>query len=186
VFGWFKTKPPPLLASAEEREVILAKQHRLFREVDAAFHSYLEVITANPKWDDGQIEQELVRRGASPGLAEDCVVFGPIAWGREVAGGLGVSVSPLCRIRSLLDGIEWEQPLAYEFAYAWARAVICLYRTPERPERNEVFKLVSLRSAEVDCINNALHAGASEADVRESKLDPLLVHLRRSAPGQPS
>src|SRR5262249_5445131 len=79
------------------------------------------------------------------------------------------------------DGSEWEQPLGHEFAYTWARAMIGLYRTPER---NEVFKLVALRSAEVDCVNNALKAGVSEADLREGKLEPSLVHLRRAAPGQ--
>ena len=85
------------------------------------------------------------------------------------------------RVRSLIDGSEWEQPYADEFAYAWARAMIGLYRTAER---NEVFKLVSLRSAEVDCINSALNAGASQADLREGGIEPLLVHLRRTAPRQ--
>jgi hypothetical protein len=178
MLGWFRKKSRPALASAEEREAILANQHPVFREVDAAFHAYLEVVTGNPRWDDGRIEQELVRRGVAAGLAEDCVVFGPIAWGREVVEGLGVACSSLCRVHSLIDGSEWEQPLANELAYAWARAVIVLYRTPER---NEVFKLVSLRSAEMNCVNNALHAGVSEADLQESKLKPSLVHLRRAA-----
>jgi hypothetical protein len=183
MFGWFRKNPRSPLAPAEEREAILATQHRLFREVDAAFHAYLEVVTAHPRWEDGRIEQELVRRGVSVGLAEDCVVFGPIAWGREVLEGLGVAWSPVCRVRSLIDGSEWEQPFTFEFAYAWARAMIGLYRTPER---NEVFKQVSLRSAEVDCVNNALHAGVSAADLREFKLEPSLVHLRRTPPVRPS
>ncbi len=170
-------KLPTPLASAEEREAILAEQHIVFREVDAGFHVYLEVVTANPTWDDGRIEQELVRRGVAASLAEECVSFGPIAWGREVVGQLGVECSPRYRLHSLIDGGERELPLAHEFAYAWARATIGLYRTPER---NEVFKLVAVRSAEVDCVSNALNAGASEADLHESKLQPLLVHLRRT------
>jgi len=181
MFGWFQKKPRLPLAPTEEREAILARQHRIFREVDAGFHAYLEVVTADPRRDDGRIEQDLIRRGVAAGLAEDCVVFAPLAWGREVVEGLGVTCSPLCRVRSLIDGGEWEQPLAGEPAYAWARAMVGLYRTPGR---NEVFKLVSFRSAEVDCVNNMLHAGASEADLREARLEPTLVHLRRAAPRQ--
>jgi hypothetical protein len=179
VFGWFQKKTRLPLAPAEEREAVLAKQYPLFREVDAAFHAYLEVVTASPRWDDGRVEQELVRRGVSAGLAEDCVVFGPLAWGREVVEGLGAKYHPLVRVRSILGGSEWEQPLTCEMAYAWARAMIGLYRTPER---NEVFQLVSFRSAEVDCLNNTLHAGASESDLREVELEPTPVPLRRRTP----
>jgi hypothetical protein len=78
---------------------------------------------------------------------------------------LGVPYSARVRVRSLIDGSEWEQPYTYEFAFAWARAMIGLYRTAER---NEVFKMVSLRSAEVDCINTALDAGVSQDDLRRA------------------
>ena len=181
MFDWFKSKPQSPLATAEEREAVLAQQHPVFREVDVAFHAYLEVVTTNPQWDDGRIEQELVQRGLTASLVEDCVVFAPIAWGSEVADGLGVAYSQRLRVRSLIDGSEWEQAYTYEFAYAWARAMLGLY---SNAERNEVFKLVSLRSAEVDCINNALIAGASQADLQASGIAPLLVHLRRPPPSQ--
>jgi hypothetical protein len=175
MFGWFKKKPCLLLASAQEREAILAKQHPLFRQVDAAFHAYLEIVTANPRLDDGRIEQELLHRGIEVGLAEEVVTFAPMAWGREVAEQLGVECSPLYRLHSMIDGNEQELPLANELAYAWARAMIGLYRTPER---NEVFKMVSLRSAELAAINNALQAG--ESDVRGGKLQPSLVYFQRT------
>jgi hypothetical protein len=54
------------------------------------------------------------------------------------------------------------------------------------PERNEVFKLVSTRSAEFNAINNALSGSASAADLRGSSLQPSLVHFRtppRITPG---
>ncbi len=176
MFGWFKKKPRLALASTEEREAILAKQHSVFREVDAAFHAYLEVVTANPQWDDGQIEQEMVIRGIAAALAEECVTFGPMAWGREVVEQLSVSCSPLFRLHSMIDGTERDLPLANELAYAWARAMIGLYRIPDR---NEVFKLVAGRSAELDAVNNALNGGASAASLRECKMQPSIVHFRR-------
>lgn len=179
MLGWFQKKPRLPLAAVEEREAILSKQHPLFREVDAGFHAYLEVIVANPQWDDSQIEQELVRRGIASRLAEECVTFGPMAWGREVAEQLGVACSPLFRLHNMIDGTERDMPLANELAYAWARAMIGLYRTPER---NEVFKLVSTRSAEVNAVSNALYAGASEANLQGSSLQPSLVHFRRAVP----
>jgi hypothetical protein len=175
MFGWFKKKSR--IASPEEREAILAKQHSIFREVDAAFDTYLEVLTANPQLDDGQIEQEMLSRGIAAALAEECVTFGPMAWGREVVEELGVSCSPLFRLHSMIDDTERDLPLANESVYAWARAMIELYRTPDR---NEVFKLVVGRSAELDAVNNALNGGASAASLRECKMQPSLVHFRRA------
>ena len=175
MFGWFKKKSR--LASTEEREAILAKQHSVFCETDAGFHVYLEVVTANPQWDDGQIEQEMVRRGVAAALAEECVTFGPMAWGRDVVEQLGVTCNPLYRLHNMVDDTERDVPLANELAYAWARAIIGLYRTSDR---NEVFKLVAGRSAELGAVNNALNGGASPESLREGKMQPSLVHFRRS------
>src|SRR5213075_1938120 len=105
-------------------------------------------------------EQEMVSRGIEVAVAEECVTFGPMAWGREVVEQLGVSCSPLFRLHSMIDDTECDLTLANELVYAWARAMIGLYRTPDR---NEVFKLVSGRSAELDAVNNALNGGASAA-----------------------
>ena len=115
----FRKKSQSPLASANERREILAKQHPIFGEVDSAFHTYLEVVSTNSLWDDGQIEQELIRLGVAAGLAEECVTFGPMAWGREVVEQLGVECSPLFRLHSMIDGTECDLPLAHEFAYAW-------------------------------------------------------------------
>jgi len=184
MLGWFQKKPRSPLASVNEREAILAKQHPIFREVDAAFHVYLEVVTANPQWRDDQVEQEMVRRGIAAGLAEECVTFGPMAWGRAIVEQLGVSCSPLFRLHSMIDGAERDLPLANEFVYAWARAMAGLYRTPER---NVVFKLVANRSAELNAVNTALNSGVSEADLRCSSLQPSHVHFRRPiSPGSTS
>jgi len=66
VFSWLRKNPRAPLAAPEEREAVLAGLHPVFREVDAAFHTYLEVVTANPRWGDVHVEQELVRRVAAP------------------------------------------------------------------------------------------------------------------------
>jgi hypothetical protein len=144
--------------------------------VDAVFHAYLDVVTANPEWDDGQVKHALVRRGVAARHAEECVAFGPMAWGRAVVEQLGVSCSPQFRLHSMIDGTERDLPLEYELVCAWARAMIGMYRTAER---NEVFKLVSGRSAELDAVINALHGGASKADLQGSRLQPSIVHFRR-------
>ena len=176
--------PMPLLASAEEREPLLATAHVLFREVDAAVHAYLEVLTANPDWEDDRVEAELVRRGVNAGLAEDCVVFVPMAWGRDVAESLGLECSPVFRLHSTTDGGGVERPLTCEFAYAWGRAMLGVYSTAER---GSVLSLVAMRSSEVNAVNNALNGGASAADLRGSKMSPTLVYLRRtSQPGPES
>jgi hypothetical protein len=180
MLGWFKKRPTLPLASAEEREALLRDLHPLFRVVDAGFHTYMEVVAANPTWDDNRIEQELRTRGVEAELAQEVVSFAPLAFGREVVQQLSVKCSDLYRLHNLTDGSERELPLANETAYAWARAMIGLYRTAER---NEAFMLVAGRSAELDAVNNALHGGVTEEGLRECTLGPSLVHFRRAAQG---
>jgi hypothetical protein len=145
--------------------------------VDAAFHAYLEIITANPKWDDGQIEYELIRQGIAAHIAEECISFAPMAWGRNIVEQLGVTCSPTYRLHSLVDDAEQDLPLANEPVFVWARHMIGVYHTPDR---NEVFQIVAKRSAEVDCINNLLTAGTDKDDLQRCTLRPALVHFRRS------
>jgi hypothetical protein len=171
------------LDTTAEREAILSGAHPIFREVDVAFHAYLEVLFTNPTWEDDAIEEELLRRGISPRLAADCVIFGPIAFGRKIAELLGMDLSPTFRLHSLIDETETELPLANEIVYAWARAMIDVYRNPDRPERTEVLRLVCERSSEYKAINNALYAGETQESLRECRLQPTLVYLRRPGPG---
>jgi hypothetical protein len=95
MFGWFKKRSPSLLASAEERETILSKFHPVFRVIDTDFHIFLEVVVANPTWDDNQIAQALCARGVEPDSAQNLVSFAPLAFGRETVGQAvaGLSVS---------------------------------------------------------------------------------------------
>ncbi|MGL4423159.1 MAG: hypothetical protein ACRCZF_21030, partial [Gemmataceae bacterium] len=93
MLNWFKKKAvsQSALLTYEERKANFPDENPLWREVDTAFHTYLEVVTAHPKWNDGDIEQEMVRRGIPISNTEDCVVFGPLAWGRELVAAGGVT-----------------------------------------------------------------------------------------------
>jgi hypothetical protein len=193
MFDWFKKRaapspalrftpapPPAPLASVDEREAVLRDLHPLFRGVDAAFHIYIEIASANPEWDDDRIERVLRVRGVDSVLAQELVSFAPLAFGREIVQELGVHCSDLYRLHNLADGSETELPLAGEMAYAWARAMVGLYRTAER---NEVFKRVAVRSAELNAVNNGLHGGVAKEELRDSRFAPSLVYLRRASPG---
>jgi hypothetical protein len=178
MFGLFKKKPQPgQLASPEEREAILSTLHPVFRPLDTAFHAFLEVVSANPTWDDNQIEKALCGRGVDAESAGDLVAFAPLAFGREIVEQLGVKGSETYRLHNLVDGSDKDLPLADEPAYAWARQMIDLYRTRER---NELFKRVALRSAELAAINKALASGITQDDLVKGTLAPPVVSLRRS------
>jgi hypothetical protein len=190
MFDWFKKRevpvpprtpapaPPASLASVDEREAVLGDLHPLFRVVDTGFHVYMEIAAANPGWDDDRVERVLRGRGVDSVLAQELVSFAPLAFGREIVQELGVRCSDLYRLHNLADGLETELPLVGEMAYAWARAMVGLYRTAER---NEVFKRVAGRSAELNAVNNALHGGVTAEELRESTLGPTLVYLRRTS-----
>lgn len=177
MFGWFKKQQTAQLASPEEREAILSKLHPVFRAVDTGFHAFLEVVSANPTWDDSQIEQALCARGVDPQSAQDLVAFAPLAFGREIVEQLGVKGSDTYRLHNLSNGTDSVLPLAAELTYAWARQMIGLYRTRER---NELFKVIALRSAEVAAINKALAGGITQEELVKGTLAPPVVSLRRS------
>jgi hypothetical protein len=178
MFGLFKKKPQPApLASPEEREAVLSKLHPVFRPLDTAFHAFLEVVSANPAWGDNQIEQALFERGVDADCAQDLVAFAPLAFGREIVEQLGVQGSQTYRLHNLVNGTDCDLLLADEPAYAWARAMIDLYRTRER---NELFKLIALRSAELAAINKALASGITQDELVKGTLARPVVSLRRS------
>lgn len=173
MLGWFRKQAQP----PSRREQLLRQMHPAFREVDAGFQRYMDTATVHPDWDDNQIEQELGRAGVEPVLAQELVSFVPMAFGREVVAQLGVKCSDDFRLHEMSDDSEQDLPLANEMAFVWAKAVAVEYRTPEL---NHVFKKVASRSAELDAVNNALQGGASPEQLRESKLAPSVVYLRRA------
>src|SRR5262245_31809640 len=121
--------PPPAPASrgpVSEHEKVLQTLHPVFRQVDAMFQKYIEVIAQHPDWDDVQIDKELLRRGVPAENAEDLIVFIPLAFGREVVEQLGVSIS------EQYDCGGQMVPLANEIFHAWGRQVAGAYRTQER------------------------------------------------------
>jgi len=177
MFGWFKKQQTAQLATPEEREAILSQLDPTFRPLDAPLHAFLEVVSANPKWDDNQIEQALCARGVEADCAQSLVAFVPLAFGRAIVEQLGVKGSDTYRLHNLVDGTDKDLPLADEPAYAWARQMIGLYRTSQR---NELFKLIALRSAELAAINKALASGLTQDELVKGTLAPPVVSLSRS------
>ncbi|HEY1065511.1 MAG TPA: hypothetical protein VGE52_05360 [Pirellulales bacterium] len=168
--------PGSLVIPTSARESLLAAQPAEFREVDWAFHVYLEVLCTHPKWDDNQFELELAHRGVPRRLAEECPAFGPLAWGRTLVEQLGVECSPNFELHSLIDGREREFPLLNEPVFVWARLLAPFYHTPER---ESVFKLVAQRSVELELVSNALQNAPPNSTLAGSVLGPPLVYLRR-------
>ena len=117
------------------------------------------------------------RRGVEPQLAQELVSFVPMAFGREVVEQLGVKCSDNYLMHNMLDDSEKEMPLAMEMAFAWAKGLIGEYRNSAC---NEIFKLIAGRSAELDAVNNALNGGVTVEGLKECKLGPSVVHLRRA------
>ena len=173
MLDWSKKKPQP----SPQREQLLRRMHPVFREVDAGFQQYADTVTTHSDWDDNQVEAELCRRGVAPALAQELVSFVPMAFGREIIAQLGVKCSDDFRLHEMSDDSEQDLPLANEMAFAWAKAVAGEYRTPEL---NHIFKLITSRSAELGAVSSALNAGLSQDQLRESKLAPSLVYLRRA------
>lgn len=176
MLGWIKKKPKPSSARAE----LLRRAHPVFREVDAGFQKYIHILTAHSQWGDNQIQDELLRLGVGSDLAQDLVSFVPMAFGREVVAELGVHCSDDFRLHETSNDSEQDLPLANEMVFAWAKAVVGEYRTPKL---NHLFKLIASRSAELDAVNNALIAGMTQDQLRESKLAPSVVYLSRANKG---
>lgn len=182
MFGWFKKQQTAQFASPQERDAILSKLDPAFRRLDAPFQAFLEVISANPTWDDRQIEQALCAGGVDADCAQSLVAFVTLAFGRAIVEQLGVKGSDAYRLHDPASGTDKELPLADEPAYALARQMITLYRTSGR---NELFKLVALRSAELAAINKALAGGVTPEDLAKGTLAPPVVALKRSVRKQP-
>jgi len=166
---------PKLATIAERREALRNSGVRLEFD-DSGFHLYIEAIVEHPDSADEKIEDALLQQGVQRGLAQELILFVPLAFGRAVVEELGVKCCDLFQLHNLDSGTEHELPLANELAYVWAKAMIGLYRTPER---NNIFGLIARRSAEVDAINNALNSGVPAESLSESAIGPPIVYLHR-------
>lgn len=151
-------------ATLEERNQLLAglpeEFQAQFRVIDAAFHSYLEVLFSHPQTDDPEIEELLRKQGIDPDLAQRCVIFAPVSWGRVMLQQFNSETSPTYIAHNLNDGSEQELSLDDEPCFVWAEFLREAYLSTKL--RLELFKMVGFRSAEVHALTQAMHEGEVE------------------------
>jgi len=160
---------------AAERESRLETLHPVFRELDAAVHAYVDLIREVPHLTDEQIETRLLAAGIERSVATGCVTFVPLAFGRVVVTGLGVSVADTFVEHDLATKSETEKPLAKQFEYIWAKHVVDIYQ--RSPDYHEAFKAIAIRSAELSAVSNALHGGCDLDSLGESTIAPPTVFV---------
>ena len=93
----------------------------------------------------------LIRAGLSRGHAHDAMRFIPLAFGREILGGMGVVLDD-SYVR-MSDGKLEERVLADEPFYRQAQTLVTAFAA-------DVFTTVAMQSAEFQAVNEALNAGA--------------------------
>lgn len=174
--AWFGKSAIHLLATEAERAKILAPLPSFYRDIDIAFHAYLTLLAKKPTASDTFLERKLKHQQISDHLAEECIVFSPLAWGRPIIAELGIRYSEQYRLHSLISNHEQEFALDNEPVFVWATLMISLYRTEQR---NELFKRVSMRSAEINAINKAIKAGHRLEDLIGSQFQAPLAYLHR-------
>jgi hypothetical protein len=100
----------------------------------------------------------LIRAGLSREEAHDAVRFIPLAFGRQILSGMGVSLEDSYVRVSTSDGAREEKALAGE---AFFREALTAAPILAAELGGEVFTKVAMLSSEFQAVNQALHAGAS-------------------------
>lgn len=163
-------------ATLEERNQLVAglpqEFQAQFQVIDAAFHSYLETLFTHPQTDDPEIEELLRKQGLDPDLAQRCVIFAPISWGRVLLQQFNTETSQSYIAHNLNDGSEQELSLDDEPCFVWAEFLREAYLKTK--SRLELFKMVAFRSAEVHALTQALQEGEPE----DLYFQPMKIFLR--------
>ena len=158
-----------------EREALLKDLHPVFRELDTAVGAYIDLVRDCPNRSDDELQEQLVSLGVEESVALGCVTFVPLAFGRQIVLDLGVAVADTYVEYDLCSEQQTEKPLAEQLEFIWAKAVAGIYR--QSPDYVSAFKSITIRSAELDSVNNALHGGATEESLRESHIGPPTVFV---------
>lgn len=106
--------------------------------------------------DPAILKAWLLREGLSGEQAHDAARFVPLAFGREILGGMGITLAD-SYIR-VVAGERQERPLGDEPFFREA-----LRLAPGLG--GDVVTAVAMQSSELDAVNQALHAGANPADL---------------------
>lgn len=72
---------------------MLESLHPVFREVDRAVVKYVELTHESPSRSDAELVSSMKRQGIEESLANDCITFVPLAFGRVVVDGVGMTAA---------------------------------------------------------------------------------------------
>jgi len=142
----------------------------------AAIRAALPVLVQYGHVDRVVLQAWLVRYGLTNVQARAAMRFIPLAFGREVMKGMGVSF-PDTYLRVTGDQSE-ERPLADEPFFYGAAAL-----APQLPP--DAVTTIAMQSAEMQALNAALHGGANAADLVAG---PPVIELQqgeKTAPPRP-
>ena len=116
------------------------------------------VLIANG--EPGTLVPALIRAGLTEEQAHDAIRFIPLAFGRELLRGTGVTL-PKTFVRVFENGRE-EVALQDEQFF---RGASFLAPTLLRELGGDAFSVIAMQSAEVRAVNEALHAGSEPHDL---------------------
>jgi hypothetical protein len=120
---------------------------------------------------DGEVANHLKSAGCSPIIAEKIVAFLPLACGRAILAGTGVSFSAAFRCMGEDGTLSEPQSLSSEPLWSMIQEFIATQRTA----KPDGFSLVARRSAEFDAVNKAALNGSKLADLVGS--DPIFLFV---------
>lgn len=124
--------------------------------VDTAIRRAVPILAEHGSSDPSILPIWLIRAGLSREQAHDAVRFIPLAFAREILGGMGVVLSDSYIRYFAADGRSEEQELAEEEFYTEALKAVPIL-TSELG--GDVFTKVATLSSELQAVNQALNAG---------------------------
>ena len=125
-----------------------------------AIRTAVPVLARHGHGDSVMLQALLRGSGLSQAQAHDAVRFIPLAFGREILSGLGVTL-PDTYICVIGDRRE-EKRLKDE---PFFRGADTLVRILASDYGSDVITAIAMQSAELDAVNQALHAGSDPADL---------------------
>jgi len=140
--------------------------------VTAAIFRAVPILAQYSDDDSGLVRIGLLRAGLSPEQTTEAIAFIPLAFGRELLSGMGVTLSETY-MQASDGGSGVERRLADEPMFSEARKLVPRIAA----EMGQgVFTAVALQSSELKAVNEALNQGADPVNLVASPPVVLLPH----------
>jgi hypothetical protein len=140
--------------------------------VTAAIFRAVPILAQYSDDDSGIVRIGLLRAGLSPEQTTEAVAFIPLAFGRELLTGMGVTLSD-SYVQAGDGGSRVERKLADEPVFSEA---LKLAPRIAAEMGQGVFTAVALQSSELKAVNETLNQGADPASLVASSPVVLLPH----------